>query len=229
MRFREIVTELRPHALWDGIKFCFILFGGGGIGAAIFAVRNRWIHQNLDITAIIAVFVISLAMLLVGMFVGGRRVAEAKTTEATASPHHEAGSQNEIIKLQATGLDPRSTDPNVRYRAKLRLNFTNQSKEAIEVLEPTWTASQWDVPFQHPFGYCYRIESNPGGWKRDEWNGQELKKAHVDPDQGFQIYVGLSESIPPTDLEKRRFGRRLGTLTIPIKIGSRDSQWKERV
>ena len=129
-------------------------------------------------------------------------MSEAKANETITSPQHEVGPQNGIIKLQATTLDPRSTDPNIRYKAKLRLNFTNGSKNAIEVLEPTWTASQWDVPFQHPFGYCYRIESNPGGWKRDEWNSQELKKAHVDPGQGFQIYVGLSESIPATDLEK---------------------------
>ena len=114
-------------------------------------------------------------------------MSEAKANEAITSPQHEAGPRNEIIKLQATTLDPRSTDPNIRYKAELRLNFTNHSKNAIEVLEPTWTASQWDVPFQHPFGYCYRIESNPGGWKRDEWNSQELKKAHVDPGQGFGL------------------------------------------
>jgi len=45
----------------------------------------------------------------------------------------------------------RSSALDLRH-GKLRLNSTNQSKEAIEVLEATRTNSEWDVRVQHPFG-----------------------------------------------------------------------------
>lgn len=228
-RLRDILRELRPHALWDGIKLCFLLLGGGGIAAVIVAVRDRWVHQHLDIVAIVVVFVVSLAMLLIGMFVGGRRMAEAKTDEATTSPQREAAPQNEIIKLQVTTLDPRSTDPKITYKAKLRLIFTNQSKQAIQVLEPRWTTGRWDVPVQHPFKVLYQTERSLGSWRRGEWNSQEAEQAHINPGQSFRMYVGVSDAIPHNDLETRRNGRRLGTLAIPIKIGNQNYEWKERV
>jgi hypothetical protein len=225
MRFRELLRELRPHAIWDGIK----LVGIAGITAVIVAVRDRWVHQQFDIKVLVTAFVVSLVMLLVGILFGGTRLSDAKTNEPTTPPQREAGSQVEIIKLQVTTLDPRSTDSKTFYKAKLRLIFTNQTKDVIGVGEPTWTTGRWDVPVQHPFKVLYQIESNPGGWRRNEWNSQELPQAHISPGQSFRMYVGLAESVAHNDLETRRNGRRLGTLMIPIIVGNQSYKWEERV
>jgi hypothetical protein len=151
-----------------------------------------------------------------------RKSGQTTPDTLTASP-------NEIIKLQVTTLDPRSTDPKTVYKAKLRLTFTNQSKDVIEVGEPTWTTGRWDVPVQHPFKVLYQTERSLGSWRRNEWNSQELPQAHINPGQSFRMYVGLSDSVPHDDLESRRNGRRLGTLMIPAKIGNHTYKWEERV
>src|SRR5271156_3641970 len=100
MRFHELLRELRPHAIWDGIK----LVGIAGMTAVIVAVRDRWVHQQFDIKVLVTAFVVSLVMLLVGILFGGTWVSDAKTNEPTTPPQREAGSQVEIVKLQVTTL-----------------------------------------------------------------------------------------------------------------------------
>jgi hypothetical protein len=135
-RTRELIRELLPHAIWDGIKyFALPLVGAFGISAAMVALIQR-IHKNLDIATIVVAGVISFCMLLAGMFLGGRRVV----VESQAAPEPEDRPLNKaIITLQATKLDPRSADPNITYKAKLRLVFTNESGQAIHISAPRWT------------------------------------------------------------------------------------------
>ena len=61
-----------------GLNFFYVI-GAAGVTAAIVAAIYRWVHQHLDITILIATFVISLAMLLVGMLFGGTQGVRGKS------------------------------------------------------------------------------------------------------------------------------------------------------
>jgi hypothetical protein len=79
-----------------------------------------------------------------------------------------------------------------------------------------------DVAIQFPFFHSYQIKSRPGSWNEDAWNQQELRSAEVGAGSSFRLHVGLDQSVPQADLEKRRATRRLGTLILPVQIGANE-------
>ena len=145
--------------------------------------------------------------------------------------------QNGLI-FQIEHVEPRSTDPTITYKAKLRIVLTNMSGEVLRLLPPSWTMGPDDVPAAFPLGFRYQLEVSLGAWRRDRWRGvwnyalwnkQELTSIHVDPRWNVTLYIGLSESVPHEELVSRSMGLRLGTVTIPIEVGGEQHRWERRV
>ena len=139
-------------------------------------------------------------------------------SNATGRPQYRSGG-NETLSLQSTYLDPRSTDTKIVYKAKLRIILTNESAQRIHAYAPSWLTGRDDVPVQFPLGYRYQIEMSSGSWKQDKWSQQEHESLQIEAGSSFRTYVGLDQSIPHPELEKRRATKRLGTLIIPIQVG----------
>jgi hypothetical protein len=142
------------------------------------------------------------------------------------------------LTFQVAHIEPRSTDPTIFYKAKLRAVFKNQSANVIQLLPPNWTTGPDDVPVAFPLGYRYQLEATYGAWRLDQWPGvwtyslwnkQELLDVRVDPGWSVAFYIALSESVPHADLLARSATQRLGILTIPMKIAGQEHKWESRL
>ena len=140
------------------------------------------------------------------------------------SPEHRSEKTLELVKLQSAALDPRSTDPKITYKAKLRCVFTNESKQVIEVLPPSWITAKEQVGVQSPFASAYQVEATLGGWQRGAWDKEERKKTHVSPGESFRVWVGLDSSQSHEYLENRRITQQLGTLLMPIRLANQEER-----
>lgn len=158
--------------------------------------------------------------------------------EVTAQLRAGALEQDGGLDLQFEHVDRRSTDPKITYHAKLRLIFANKGAAELELLAPSWTMEAEDVPAAFPFGYRYQLETTLGAWHLSKWRGvwdyslwskQELKSIRVGPGWSVTVYIALLEAVPHEELVERSKAKRLGTLTIPMKIGNQDSKWEGRV
>ena len=237
----EPIRELRPHAIWSGVEFAWKLVEAAVIASLLALLQ--YFRSNLDLLTIGLVFTGSLAALLLGAI----RRSRSLTTDPTELSEPVVGDSNPqsaiedlrrqaellpagvTVRLQATHLDPRSTDPRITYKAKVRAIFTNEGTQTIHIMPLSWITGPDDVPVQFPLGYRYQAEVGVGSWKRDQWNKQELTDVQISAGGSFSVYVGLDQSIPHSDLEKRRTTKRLGTMMIPIQIGGKEYTYKERV
>ena len=213
--------EVLPHAVWFGIEWTgkkiIETLAGSALITAGWGILARY-KNHLDITTLIGVFVLSILVL----FWNQRRGA-AWTRNDELSESGLAGSIFRI-PLRTTTLDPRSSDPGTTYKAKLRLVFTNDRQETVQVLPPSWIMGKDDVPAQFPLGSKYQVEKTQGSYKsvhpQDRWSGQELDEGTINPGWSFTLYIGLDQSVSHEELLKRWGHHRLGTLRIPLRIGN---------
>lgn len=84
--FREILKELRPHVLWDAIKYV----GISCIAPAAIALW-QWTHNHLNILLIIAAFGWSLIMLIIGILLGRKMVADRFIPQTAIQQIEKAG------------------------------------------------------------------------------------------------------------------------------------------
>lgn len=170
--------------------------------------------------------------------------------EATKSATTPLRPKSEPLQVRVTMLDTRGTKPETTYIAKLRVVLTNASEHAIHLEAPFWTTGGGNVSVQTGaalyegiaykpgyvgLGYRYQLEKEIDGWKRDDWRRmadgkhEEHQELDVQPGWTFRIWIGLDPMVPHTELEKRRKGCRLGTVTIPMMIGKTLHQWSAEV
>jgi hypothetical protein len=58
---------------------------------------------------------------------------------------------------------------------------------------------------------------------------QEPTDAQTSADGSFNVWVGLDQSVPHSDLEKRRTTKGVGTMVIAVQIGGKEYTSKEKV
>src|SRR5215813_14080996 len=65
---RQIIKELRPHAIWEAIKGITVwgwAVGSAGVIAACIAFV-QWLRHHWDITVIVVGFIVSFLLMLIG-------------------------------------------------------------------------------------------------------------------------------------------------------------------
>jgi hypothetical protein len=229
----EPIRELRPHAIWSGVELVWRL-----LEAVVFTsliAMFGYLQAHVAIASGM-VFILSFCVLTVAALRRSRVDAAEYADQSKRGDQPRALAKGAALlpagvalKLQRAWLDGRATDPKIIYKAKLRLIFTNDSNQVIHVNPLSWITGHDDVPLQFPLGYKYQIELSPGSWTKDQWSPQELLDVQVSAGGSFRLYVGLDQSVPQGELEKRQLSKRLGTLVMPIKIAGKDYVIEERL
>jgi hypothetical protein len=157
----------------------------------------------------------------------------------------------QLFKPHPTALDLRVTSPTagITYTAKLRLSFENISGQSVRVLPPKWLTAEGNIsvqcgasPFPSvpytegmvAFAAFYQLEEHLGSWKKNQWRrvnnkDDEHEDLNVEPGQTFRVWVGLNPCVPPNTMESLRKTNSLGTLILPVVIGSQTVEWKQEV
>jgi len=84
------------------------------------------------------------------------------------------------------------------------------------------------------FAAFYQLEEHLGSWKKNQWRrvnnkDDEHEDLNVEPGQTFRVWVGLNPCVPPNTMESLRKTNSLGTLILPVVIGSQTVEWKQEV
>jgi hypothetical protein len=132
-----------------------------------------------------------------------------------------------LLPLLVWWLDPRISSPiatSPHYKAKLSFVFRNTGAQPVHVRTPRWSG----VGHQPPFGFGYQKEKTKGeaDWDVD---AKYALPVDVEPGWSFKLWIGLDPAIAQAALENRRDRLRLGTLTIPTKVGDRESNLEYQV
>jgi len=123
------------------------------------------------------------------------------------------------VMIEETFLEPRvpESDTRINYKAKFGIGFVNLSGRTIHFLAPSWQSQPDDAGVQTPFWYRYRLPSDgPGRWRKLI----EREDVTIEPNGRFRLSVGLDKACSQEELENRRRSGKLGTLLVPIEIGS---------
>ena len=129
------------------------------------------------------------------------------------------------VILRSTRLDPRvpDTETNINYKAKLIGNFESLDSRPIHFLPLRWVAARGDVGVQAPFAYSYRTRAD----ENTKW--VESPEVTISPRGSFQVWIGLDKSVSHDELEKRRNGQKLGTISFPVQVSGETGKLEYRV
>jgi hypothetical protein len=112
-----------------------------------------------------------------------------------------------------------SHEPNAHYKNKLRATLVNDGQQCLEFSMARWIAERDEVPAKVPFGTSFvleRIEDRDLG----PWHKETHTEVHVRPKQRVSTWIGLEETFTIDELKRRLDEGRLGTLVLPLRIGS---------
>jgi len=132
-------------------------------------------------------------------------------------------SLDQVFKVERMKADPVSTDPNIVFKNKLRMDITNASGREIHLWIPLWESSL--VPSQiDPQGSRLWVERSQGSWRAGQWiqhkDGSNIEYCCIKlrEEATFETYVGLNP--PAHESVEGLLGRHstIGTILFPVKI-----------
>jgi hypothetical protein len=109
----------------------------------------------------------------------------------------------------------RSTNPDISYKAKLRIVLRNKTGQPIEIGPATWESL---ISLQQP-------PVSPLQWQCEEdsgWHTPESIVILVPKDGKFRTWIGFEPSLADKEILRLHVERRLGILSLPVKIGEQD-------
>jgi hypothetical protein len=131
------------------------------------------------------------------------------------------------LNVSAMWLERSAPDSQWTFKSKLRVVLTSLVAEGMDILAPDWEAGKGDVRIQLPQGFCCLQLEGPLGWKAEDWL-TEVGRLHVLPGQTFRLWIGLDYSFSDADLKRRHDELRIGMLVVPVKIGGKYLEFKQR-
>jgi hypothetical protein len=220
--------DIRGHAKWAII----VAIGSAVVTAAIALTHGLALWQQMTLAA--------LFVLLFGWAVAAsvmrKMPSEATRTESpeatpvvTNLPVIEAAVDTAVaLNVRLTQLERAGPDATWVFKSKFRVTLTNETAKDLDVLAPDWDAELSDVPLQRPAqNFCCLQAEGDRGWRADSWR-MESARLHIRPGETFRLWIGFDQSCSDEELKRRAADGRLGTLTLPVKIGGVYREFRKR-